>query len=1661
MSSNIIPSNVDSTYPVPGVNNSTQGLRQNFAAIQANFVSAENEINDLLDKVVVKSDLTYGRATNGVNDFNGMITANTVFKNTGLATVILGTTDGLGVVTVDVSQGAYQTLTLNASGTTQLTFANWRGSGTYSELTLRVIVSNIANILSLPSTPTYLFAELIDEFDAQSKQFTFLGTGIYEFKFSTIDGGDNISVIDTVRNTASAAISYSNSQGRSQQSKNSDVVSVLDFVISVKNNVIVSDGTGSLVPIGDGNSHPLSTYFATLSDAHQLYPCAVSLSDELAWVALQTALNSVSASYGTVYVPAGNYLCNRAVTLPVVTGGAHGLGLYGVGAGGSVLTFTGATDGVTCSGDQKYHVTVEKLSVISANSGGGSAIKLDAGNGGENAACNVSDVYVDASGAGNWAYNFWGRGYESSMIRNFHAHGGTVGIHLEGYSNATTIINVLLGAQATIGLEVDSAQPVTLFGGTIQGAASDALLKVINGGKVLVHGTYFENVVACPWIQANGSTLHLFNAHLGGGYSTDAIWGYNWSSIRVEGMTGSTNASGSIVRYDGGNFGIAHAHNTVINSQVSNNYNSGNITVTDELYVIGTDTADSHVNDVHWPVYAPYLISISSIKFANNTSLSYTSSTPTAGQYSVLDNGKIIFSSSDYGSTVKITYTRTAGHGVTFNGVTAPKAMHNLITLLSTGTSHGCIVLRSKAACVDNNYIKLGYPSNSGYAVYTDGIVYGTYTTGSTFTLNNNHFYFLTDLTYVCNKPYDSTQGNYDYTLGKIPATNNPLALSGLVGDGVTDNYATINAAIQAAGWSGAKDIYLGFDSNGLGKYYISQPLTFSHVDYGGSGNSAGHPGVQRFIMSPGTELIYNGTDAAVTITGYRGTSLLDESNQANFRLAVRKSSMAWDTTDATSVGVKIVDCNSCKFWIESTIGYNTGLLLTNSSGDCTDNDIWLGRLTQHKTYVKLLSAGGNGVNQNRFYGGVLVPVATTLTNVAITGAAGQFSCTAPNTTLYSGQYIVISGTKTGTGAISGYSNPTTYMISTTNGSTTFTLVKITDGSSLSTTTGTTTGWTFTPQAIKGTRQLWLSSGSCNTNIFYGTDIEGGLVEYSIDCAGSANSFENVRVESSRQINLTGSGNRFTGGYWSTGRLDLVSDTGANNTFSTSFTERRDIANSSWPSLEWMDSSLRKTGVVNTSGNTVTFVSGDNFPVGGYGLYQGMITIDGKPYEIDTNGTTSNTTITLTSAVATSANVTYTYDQRAAAFWPQSKRLSIGGAGFPPINSNFPDQIQASQINSGQKASISAGVMQGTRQPIISMGIDDSSSTSIGRLYVGANGSTPTKLYLGSALGGDTLTVTSAGLVGINTTSPAAKLDVQVSAGAGGNDLVARFGTTYSSNGYLELTANGKALQMRESVSGHFSLVTNATPGTFGTTMLFVQNDGNVGIGTTSPSTLLHVASASFGDITMEGAGSRLNVVRNNTAANTGIAFKDGATTKWSIDFLDSARDSLEGLSISRSGIGSALTNSLLYLSATSGNVGIGGVTNPTASLHVAGNFRMDGGVLYTDSPLTMQKSGSGTLTTIKTQGVNIGLNTNDSYIGYGVVAASSTYGLALLVDTYTALKATLRGVQIFTPAPSSAIGASGDVAGLVAFDSSYVYYCTAAYDGSTHIWKRSALSSY
>ena len=103
------------------------------------------------------------------------------------------------------------------------------------------------------------------------------------------------------------------------------------------------------------------------------------------------------------------------------------------------------------------------------------------------------------------------------------------------------------------------------------------------------------------------------------------------------------------------------------------------------------------------------------------------------------------------------------------------------------------------------------------------------------------------------------------------------------------------------------------------------------------------------------------------------------------------------------------------------------------------------------------------------------------LTGVTITGVAGTFSCSPSNVAFTVNQRITVSGTYGGTGSISGYANPTTYYITATNGSTTFTLSTSFGGTAVTTTAGTPTGVTFTATASMSKVGLFTAAATTNT----------------------------------------------------------------------------------------------------------------------------------------------------------------------------------------------------------------------------------------------------------------------------------------------------------------------------------------------------------------------------------------------------------------------------------------------------------------------------------------------------------------------------------------------------------------------------------------------------
>jgi len=113
--------------------------------------------------------------------------------------------------------------------------------------------------------------------------------------------------------------------------------------------------------VGDGSSHPLSGYFATLGAAQVVYPFAKSLTDEIDGMAMQAALYAASGGYGTIYPQPAPYQYGGTVVCPATMWRFNepiiqpsGVAVVGQGAGlnGEALPYpvSGATHVQTCLG---------------------------------------------------------------------------------------------------------------------------------------------------------------------------------------------------------------------------------------------------------------------------------------------------------------------------------------------------------------------------------------------------------------------------------------------------------------------------------------------------------------------------------------------------------------------------------------------------------------------------------------------------------------------------------------------------------------------------------------------------------------------------------------------------------------------------------------------------------------------------------------------------------------------------------------------------------------------------------------------------------------------------------------------------------------------------------------------------------------------------------------------------------------------------------------------------------------------------------------------------------------------------------------------------------------------------------------------------------------
>jgi hypothetical protein len=130
---------IDETYPVAGIDNNSQGFRDNFTNIKTGLETAAGEITSLLTNSALK---------NQDNDFNSHLINNAVYnKFNGLVYILTGTVNS-SALSLSVSNGALQVMTLGTPDEYTITFQDWPAINQYAKIKLHIL-SNQSSVKTI------------------------------------------------------------------------------------------------------------------------------------------------------------------------------------------------------------------------------------------------------------------------------------------------------------------------------------------------------------------------------------------------------------------------------------------------------------------------------------------------------------------------------------------------------------------------------------------------------------------------------------------------------------------------------------------------------------------------------------------------------------------------------------------------------------------------------------------------------------------------------------------------------------------------------------------------------------------------------------------------------------------------------------------------------------------------------------------------------------------------------------------------------------------------------------------------------------------------------------------------------------------------------------------------------------------------------------------------------------------------------------------------------------------------------------------------------------------------------------------------------------------------------------------------------------------------
>jgi hypothetical protein len=192
--STINTNGINVNYPVPGVNNNSQGFRDNFTSIRTNLNTAGTEITDLQNKVVVKSALANSTVN---NDMANTLISNALTRSFRASTYNLGAAIS-GTLIINASLGDVQYGTI--AGNTTIQFAGWAPTGTQSNLQVQFAIANTNTarqaVITFPTEVTYGVTSLENYANVANVPTVTVPYNVtqLDYNFSTVDCGNSITV---------------------------------------------------------------------------------------------------------------------------------------------------------------------------------------------------------------------------------------------------------------------------------------------------------------------------------------------------------------------------------------------------------------------------------------------------------------------------------------------------------------------------------------------------------------------------------------------------------------------------------------------------------------------------------------------------------------------------------------------------------------------------------------------------------------------------------------------------------------------------------------------------------------------------------------------------------------------------------------------------------------------------------------------------------------------------------------------------------------------------------------------------------------------------------------------------------------------------------------------------------------------------------------------------------------------------------------------------------------------------------------------------------------------------------------------------------------------------------------------------------------------------